>query len=517
MKGNRGGGGVSGGGGVVVLLVLVMAVTGGITSASAAACSATEAVDCRLAGGSAAAESAARQTSPVGSAGIVGAPPPWGNGPGSNGPPEKTNDDGDEADEENEDGNDGANGASDADSPRGGDAPGNGHGASTGSSAQGDSPGSDDAPDRSGEGSERTGADAGRPTNATHSGEAAGNGSAGAAARAPPAAVPASVNLTARGRAADRDETVVNASVGEIRRNQRVSIDLDARRNALLNRSNASDVAISTIDLTPTRNGSFTMNLTTAERIEGSPEFETDDGAETLSHIRVDHSISNAEVNGTVEIGFEVSKARLGNESVAPENVALYRYENGSWTELPTDVVGETNETVRFRAASPGLSEFAAGAKRARFTVETVDVAVAEITVGDGVRVHVTVGNDGGADGEFLAQLILDGRPVEERSLTIAAGGQRQTLFDHAVVDAGEYEVRVNDVVAGSVVVRRPVEEGSTGGAETDESATEPAATDAKTTAPTVTGTDVASPVFHPTALVFVALASVVARVRRRR
>jgi PGF-pre-PGF domain-containing protein len=274
-------------------------------------------------------------------------------------------------------------------------------------------------------------------------------------------------------------------------------------------------VAISNIDLTPTRNGSFTMNLTTAERIEGSPEFETDDGTETLSHIRVDHSISNAEVNGTVDIGFEVSKARLANGSVAPENVALYRYENGSWTELPTDVVGETNETVRFRAASPGLSEFAAGAKRARFTVETVDVAVSEITVGDGVRVHVTVGNDGGADGEFLAQLILDGRAVEERSLTIAAGGQRQTLFDHAVADAGEYEVRVNDVVAGSVIVRRAGGAESTG-AEATESATEPPTTDAETAAPTVTGTDVASPLFHPTALVFVVLAAVAARVRRR-
>ncbi|ELZ26166.1 hypothetical protein C474_20736 [Halogeometricum pallidum JCM 14848] len=487
MKGKSSRDGISIHGGVVVVLVLAMAISHGIISASAAACPTAGAADCRLVGGgSAAVESAVRTASLTGPAGIVGAPPPWGNGLSN----ERRDDDRGDA---------GSGSSKSDDTSRSGPgAADRGETAEDGAGAHG---GSDGA-------SGRNGTASGRPTNATHPGDGAGNSSANATGRDPLAAVPAAVNLTARGKSKGRGETLVNASVDEVRKGQRVRINLDARRNALLNRSNASDVAISNIDLTPTRNGSFTMNLTTAERIEGSPEFQTDDGAETLSHVRVEHSISNAELNGTVGIGFEVSKARLENGSVAPENVALYRYENGSWTELPTEVVDETHETVRFRAQSPGLSEFAAGAKRARFSVETVDVAVEEIAAGDNVQVHVTIGNDGGADGEFVAQLILDGTAVEERSLTIAAGGQRQTLFDHTVADAGEYEVRVNDVVAGSVVVRQPVAGTSATEAETTEPGTEPA--------PTVTGTDVASPLFHPTALVLVILVAIVARVRRR-
>lgn len=509
MFGDRDRATIPGGGSAVVVLVLATVVAGGIASATAALCPAADAADCRLAdGGRAAVESVLEATSLGGSAGIVGAP--RGNRPGGDGPPGRRG--GDEG--EGGDGGGENGGPDDRDSGEGDGAPGNGGDApGRGVDASGDS-GDEEGGDES---DDSDGADSDAPGN---SGDAPGrNGTTNAGGRGPPASVPAAVNLTARGKSGRGDETLVNASVGDVRRNQRVSVDLDARRAALLNRSNASDVAVTNIDLTPTRNGSFTMNLTTADRIDGSPAFESDDGSEALTHIRVDHSITNAEVNGTVGIGFEVSTARLANESVDPGDVALYRYENGSWTELPTELVDETEGAFRFRAESPGLSEFAAGAKRPRFTVETVDVAVAEIAVGDGVRVHVTVANDGGADGEFVAQLILDGRPVEERSLTIAAGGQRQTLFDHAVADAGEYEVRVNDVVAGSVVVRQSLAGESATEAGTAAVADPAVPTDSTappSASPTVTGTDVAGPLFHPTALVFVVAVALAARVRRR-
>ncbi|WP_177232559.1 PGF-pre-PGF domain-containing protein [Halogeometricum rufum] len=548
-KGDRGT--VFGGAGTVIAVVVVLGIGGSITSATALGCSAA-AVDCRPTDAVAAVDSVV-ETTTLGATGIVGVPPGDRGGPNGSGngaPAEKghSNGNGGEASvgegdsdgdkngaeaspnrggeggssagaDSSEDGgteandgsdasagNDGSKGASDGAATKGGgaDAP--------GASGDGDAPGkSDDAPGQSLE--NRTADER----------------------RGPPETVPAAVNVSARGQNG-RSGTVVNASVGDVRANERARVELDVpgrgpnRTNAsgatvggpnATLPTNASDVAVTAMELTPTRNGSFTMNVTTADRIDGSPAFESDDGTEAMTHIRVNHSISNDELNGTVDIDFRVSKERLENESVDPEDVSLYRYENGSWTELATAVVNETGDAVSFRAESPGLSEFAAGAKRARFSLETVEVAVEEIVVGDDLKVHVGIANDGGADGEFAAQLLLDGDVVEERSLTIAAGGERQTLFDHRVNDSGEYEVRVNDAVAGSVVVQQSVDEESTTTAgETDATATEAAESAKATTAEpstTVSGTEVPEPIFHPTALVFVVVAALVARVRGRR
>jgi hypothetical protein len=323
--------------------------------------------------------------------------------------------------------------------------------------------------------------------------------------------LPATVNVSSGGNN-NRTKTVVNASVRKAQAGKRGRIDLQSQRGRPTNASNSSlsPVGVTAMELTPTRNGSFSLNVTAAPDIEGSPEFTTDDGAEAMSHIRVNHSISNEELNGSVDIDFRVDRGRLEDRRVEPENVALYRYENGSWSELSTSVLNVTEEAVHFRAESPGLSEFAAGAKRARFSVETVDVAVETVEVGDDLRVRVRVANDGGADGTYDAQLLLDETIVKEQSLTIAAGGQRRTLFVHPATDTGTYEIRVNDVAGGTVSVQAATE-------QSRETTEDPAGTaDERASRTTTSATEMPGPVFNPVALLAAVLCGLGVRIRRR-
>jgi PGF-pre-PGF domain-containing protein len=237
--------------------------------------------------------------------------------------------------------------------------------------------------------------------------------------------------------------------------------------------SEAADPAVdvTAIGFMPATSEQVSLRVTTGENLDGSPGFERDDNTALVSNVRVDHSIDNVDVDD-VTLGFRVSNARLAEMDVPAEDIALYRHQDGEWTELPTQIVSEGDTAVSFRAASPGLSEFAVGAKQPKFELQTVRVEVDEIRVGDSLRVFVRITNDGGADGSFAANLLVDGNVVDSRELTIAAGGRRQVRFERPLDEAGTYTVQVNDALAGDVIVMEASDPGAGTAATT--TATEP-------------------------------------------
>lgn len=200
-------------------------------------------------------------------------------------------------------------------------------------------------------------------------------------------------------------------------------------------------------------NGTVDVAVTVSEEpLSRSPTFTRGDNTTKLSHIHVEHSIANENVSD-VRLRFRVSKARLDAVSTLPKDVALYRYEDGEWNELPTALVSETADAYVFEAKSPGLSDFATGAKQPQFELREAFVNVESIRTGEDVEVQVRITNTGGADGSYVATLLFNDAVVEERSLTIASGGTRQVLFTRSIEDAGRYEVQVNDQRVGEVMV----------------------------------------------------------------
>jgi len=197
---------------------------------------------------------------------------------------------------------------------------------------------------------------------------------------------------------------------------------------------------------------------------EDAREFQRDDGTQAAGYVQVNNNLDPDAVDGG-RINYRMSKDDLETDDADPENVAMYYFntESEEWDELPTEVTGETDSHVRFRADTPGFSQFASGIKRAQFEVSDATVDVQEVTLGDSVRVEATITNTGGADGTFRTELLVDSEIVEEDILTIASGGTRATIFDHEFTQPDTYEVRVNNVSTGEITVITPA------GSETDD------------------------------------------------
>ena len=190
---------------------------------------------------------------------------------------------------------------------------------------------------------------------------------------------------------------------------------------------------------------------------EDAREFERADGTQAAGCVQVNNNLDPDAVDGG-RIDYRLSKEDLETDDTDPENVAMYYFntESEEWDELPTEITGETDDHVRFRAETEGFSEFASGIKRAQFEVSDAVVDVQEVTLGDTVRVEAIITNTGGADGTFRTELVVDDDVVEDDILTIAANGTRATLFDHEFIHPDTYEVRVNDVSTGEITVLAP-------------------------------------------------------------
>lgn len=116
---------------------------------------------------------------------------------------------------------------------------------------------------------------------------------------------------------------------------------------------------------------------------------------------------------------------------------------------MPTDLVGETDTHDVFTATSPGLSEFATGAKRAKFEIANAQVSVTALHTGADFEFLVRITNIGGVDGTDTVGRWIQGDLMGEQAVTVAANGARQVTFDHDFQTPGSYEVRVNDLSTG--------------------------------------------------------------------
>jgi PGF-pre-PGF domain-containing protein len=85
---------------------------------------------------------------------------------------------------------------------------------------------------------------------------------------------------------------------------------------------------------------------------------------EVYHYIYIDlKNITDADID-KVYIKFAVSKSWLTSNNIDFSNIALYRWVNNLWVQLPTTYVSETTTEVFFSAESAGLSYFVIGTKQ---------------------------------------------------------------------------------------------------------------------------------------------------------
>jgi len=242
-------------------------------------------------------------------------------------------------------------------------------------------------------------------------------------------------------------KTLVNATVTNAEANTTQSINVSWP----LTRDDA--VAVDALSVTPERSGNLTLSVATnASRFGSVPAFALEDGTEAAGFVHVEHSIANEHVRN-VTFRLRVREDQLAGDETGPEDVAFYRYEAGTWTELPTQYVGESGSHYFFEARAPGLSDFATGVKQAKFQITGAVVTVTRIRTDEGTTVQVRVRNVGGADGTYRVELLLEDAVVDRRELSIAPDGTRQATFERTFDRPGVYEVYVNDRFVANVTV----------------------------------------------------------------
>lgn len=277
-----------------------------------------------------------------------------------------------------------------------------------------------------------------------------------------------------RSEAAKVNVTVENATANE-----------SASVNVSTPESRDDDVSFSSVNVTPTRETNFTLNVTTNEDpiSEKTPSTTLSNGTQPLAYMSVDHSIDDENISN-VTFTFRVRKDRVNASE--RDDITLYRFKNGTWNDLPTKSVRTTESHYVYQVRSPGLSEFAAGKQKPQFDITNASAAITTISAGEAMEVRVRIENRGEADGTFTAELVLDDDPVADRQLTIASGGMRQTTFTRKVTEPGTYDVFVNDYRIGEVTVNgtTTTEEDSstlasaTGQTDRESTAEKPAKTD---------------------------------------
>jgi len=113
----------------------------------------------------------------------------------------------------------------------------------------------------------------------------------------------------------------------------------------------------------------------------------------------------------------------------------------------------ELQDTVTVRGETPYFSTFALAGDRPALEVAEHSVSATEVTTGEELTVEATVENTGGAAGEDEIALQVDGEIVETTPVTVKPGSEADVAFTLSLEETGEYDVRLDDVEAGTVMV----------------------------------------------------------------
>jgi len=93
----------------------------------------------------------------------------------------------------------------------------------------------------------------------------------------------------------------------------------------------------------------------------------------------------------------------------------------------------------------------------AEFTITSLRVVPKEVIPGEGVTVTATVENSGGAKGVYHTALIVDGVETEAKSITLAAGEEKNISFSVAKNVPGIHKIELGQL-AGTFKVLKPAE-----------------------------------------------------------
>lgn len=219
--------------------------------------------------------------------------------------------------------------------------------------------------------------------------------------------------------------------------------------------------------VTMTASGSaFNRSIATYAPADGAPfSVPSTENSPVLGAIDMD-SVSNV---STSSMRVAIDRETIRDNRIQTDEVRIYRRANGSYSELATEQVDTTEESIVYEATTDGGSQFVVGSLTPEFDVRSKKISTDDADDGQRISLTTTVANEGPVAGDYVAEMRVDGVTVDEKTVTLAPGESKTVVLQHTITRKGEYEVSLGSESAGSVVLTSDSvsTEDQTGDAET--------------------------------------------------
>ena len=156
-------------------------------------------------------------------------------------------------------------------------------------------------------------------------------------------------------------------------------------------------------------------------------------------------------------------------EFTASLAMAYYDTEQGIWVGLPPDIgrvaeIGKSTGLINHFSTVAIIAELAPPPAPASFVASTLNIEQSPLVwknifvgvTGEDVTITANVANNGGQEGTYTAELKLNGKTVDTKEVTLAAGQSQQVSFTVSGMDYGQYEVEVAGL-SGEFTVSRSI------------------------------------------------------------
>jgi len=196
-----------------------------------------------------------------------------------------------------------------------------------------------------------------------------------------------------------------------------------------------------------------------------------DAGAEPLGAVRMTVAAGNV---SAATMSFSAAPSFVADRGIETAHLAVYRYADGSLSELDVTATGDRDGRVTFDAETPGFATFVVALERPRLAVDDAALSAGTVAPGEPVSVTASVSNTGSRAGNRTVTVRVDSEIAAERTVEVAPGSTAEISVPVVRDEPGEYTVSVDGVETGSFTV-----------AAADATATETTSATATTDSPT--------------------------------
>ncbi|WP_336001573.1 hypothetical protein [Halorientalis halophila] len=251
-------------------------------------------------------------------------------------------------------------------------------------------------------------------------------------------------------RVDDVDDGLLNATVVGIEDGEAFTIDADNTGYDPL--TGTGDLAIDSVALESDRDADVEFDLSAASGLPddlglSADAFHSETGAEPLGTVAVSQD-SPADGVAWMESGITVDA-----DVADREDLRLYRVENGTLSFADSVYEGEDGDRHAYTVRSSNSTQLVVAVDRPSIAVSRASLNRTSVSVGGAVNVSATLRNDGARQGDYVADLSVDGRVLRSRAVTVPADSRESIHFQQRFGAEGSYGIRVESVTAGTVTV----------------------------------------------------------------